>query len=174
MWYETKSVWISSGDATGSTKLNAFDNAMRAAKIADFNIIRVTSIIPPGVPVNEMPSTAELIKGRGLMLPAVYEAIESEEEGAEISAGVAIGIPPVNSQNAGVIFTYSAYDSEDVVRGTLRTMIEEGMSEMRLVPEYEFISAIASTTVGSVPTCVFATAAFCDPHLEPLFEEALP
>ena len=37
------------GNAEGSTPLNAFDNALLAAGIGNINLVRISSILPPGV-----------------------------------------------------------------------------------------------------------------------------
>ena len=104
MWFNTNTVFLTHGVATGGTELNAFDNAMRAARIADFNIIRVTSIVPPGVTTKLLKLDAPPIDGAGHMLPSVYETVITEKQGDVISAGVAVGVPAANSKNSGVIF----------------------------------------------------------------------
>jgi arginine decarboxylase len=170
MWFDTKSIILSAGHSTGGSELNAFDNAMRRARIADFNIIRVTSIVPPGCPVRVMDSSGPVLQGKGHMLPAVYSTLCSSVPGDVISAAVAVGIPLKNDQNAGVIFTREGHCDEASNIASLRSMIDEGMHEMRLVPEYEFRYASASTTVVEGFTSVFAAASFCDEHLLRIFE----
>ena len=46
-WFETGAVILTHGWSRGGSAINAFDNALRAARIADFNLLRVTSIVPP-------------------------------------------------------------------------------------------------------------------------------
>src|SRR5690242_10646115 len=113
MWFDTRAVFLTSAVKSGRTSLNAFDNAMRTARIADFNIIRVTSIVPPGVPVHIM-SDGPPLEGRGLMLPAVYASFGHDVGGVRIVAGVGIGVPKDSKKKAGVIFAYCGF-------GTRRT-----------------------------------------------------
>src|SRR5262245_63509415 len=49
---------ITAGHAEGGTSLNAFDNALLAAGIGNINLIKVFSIIPPDVPVIDLPQIA--------------------------------------------------------------------------------------------------------------------
>lgn len=171
MWFETKRVYLSCGSARGGTELNAFDNALRAARVADFNLIRVTSIVPPHVDVRILDPLPDPIRGRGRMLPAVYEAMSGNELGQRLTVGVGVGLPNKNDADAsGVIFTVRSNESEQETRERLQSMIEEGMDEMRMVKEYEFRSVLVSELVQSKHACVFACAAFCDDDLCTFFE----
>ncbi len=40
-------IYISSGRGTGPTSLSAFDAALNEAGVANYNLIRLSSIIPP-------------------------------------------------------------------------------------------------------------------------------
>lgn len=48
---EVRRLYLVAGKAEGSTPLNAFDNALLDAGIGDVNLIKVSSIVPPGVEV---------------------------------------------------------------------------------------------------------------------------
>lgn len=174
MWFKSKRLYLTSGSANGGTPLNAFDNAMRKARIADFNILRVTSIVPPNLPVDILPE-GPIIHGRGRMLPAVYSSIESNIPGEIISAGIGIGLPEKNSNYSGVIFTAEGRFNAKALENQLRQMITEGMKEMRLVPEYKFVSAISSTEVpvSGRWTSAFAAAPFVDCDLEEIFHSTV-
>jgi arginine decarboxylase len=41
-------IHVTSGIGTGPTKLSAFDAALNAAGVANYNLIRLSSIVPPG------------------------------------------------------------------------------------------------------------------------------
>ena len=49
-------VSITSGKAEGPTILNAFDNALLDAGIGDVNLIKVSSILPTGAEIVELPN----------------------------------------------------------------------------------------------------------------------
>src|SRR6185295_4595230 len=168
MWFDTTKVFLTAGVGTGGQALNAFDKALRDARIADFNLIRVTSIVPPGIPVYHLPSGLEPIKGQGLLIPTIYEAISSKRAGRQISAAVGIGITIPAAKGAGIIFTYSCFGSKKKAEDTVREMVAEGMRAKGYLKHRCEISA-ASAIVGKDWTCVMASAAFCDKHLERLF-----
>jgi pyruvoyl-dependent arginine decarboxylase len=48
---EVRKLYLVAGKAEGGTPLNAFDNALLDAGIGDVNLIKVSSIIPPGAEV---------------------------------------------------------------------------------------------------------------------------
>jgi len=64
------------GHAEGGTPLNAFDNALLAAGIGNINLVKISSILPPEVPVIELPK----IK-LGALIPTAYAAMTSEKPG---------------------------------------------------------------------------------------------
>jgi len=168
MWFDTTKVFLTAGAGIGGQALNAFDNALRDARIADFNLIRVTSIVPPGIPVYHLPAGLEPIKGEGLLIPTIYEAISSKKVGREIAAAVGIGITIPAVKGAGIIFTYSCFGSKKKAEETVREMVAEGMRAKGYLKHRYEISA-ASAIVEKDWTCVMASAVFCDKHLEKFF-----
>ena len=71
------------GSAEGSTPLNAFDNALLAAGIGNINLVRISSILPPGVDLVPLPRIKP-----GAIVPTAYAAQTSEVPGEVIAAGV--------------------------------------------------------------------------------------
>jgi len=80
-------VSITSGKAEGPTKLNAFDNALLDAGIGDVNLIKVSSIIPAGTEVVELPQFPA-----GKMVNTVLSYVSSDQEGDLICATVAVAL----------------------------------------------------------------------------------
>ncbi len=87
--------------AEGKTELNAFDEALLKAGVGNVNLIRVSSILPPGAEFVE-----KLEIPPGSLLPIAYAALNSSEPGTLIAAAVAVGIGP-ESNEYGVIMEYS-------------------------------------------------------------------
>lgn len=80
---------VSAGRGIGLTRLSAFDAALRDAGVADFNLVRLSSVIPPGGIVREV-SGSEQLKGRiGDVLYCVYADSYASTPGEEAWAGVA-------------------------------------------------------------------------------------
>ena len=163
MWFETTRVFLTAGKAHGGTALNAFDNALREAGVADFNLIRVTSIIPPQISVEHLVNRE--IKGRGLLIPAVYETISSKKRGTRISAAVGVG---VTERESGMIFSYSNKGSRKEIETVVCKMVDEGM-KAKGHSKYNCEVASASVVVSEAWACVFASVVFCERDTERMF-----
>jgi len=103
MWESPKAVSLVAGHGEGGTELNAFDRALMDAGAADLNFLRVTSILPPGARVIELPAYPP-----GLLMPAVYARIVSTRAGDRISAAIGVGI---SRDSLGVIMEYTGHTS---------------------------------------------------------------
>src|SRR5258705_11052120 len=82
------------GHAEGGTTLNAFDNALLAAGIGNINLIKVSSILPPEVPVIDLPKIKP-----GAIVPTAYAAMTSETPGETAPAAVGYPAPDDPAQN---------------------------------------------------------------------------
>ncbi|OPY66209.1 MAG: pyruvoyl-dependent arginine decarboxylase [Syntrophorhabdus sp. PtaU1.Bin050] len=131
--------FLVSGSSEGFSLLNAFDGALLASGVGDTNLVRMSSILPPGcVEVNPPPVPMP----QGALVPVAYAALNSDVPGEIISAAVAIGIPK-DGNRAGLIMEYSARAEESVVVAQVKKMVEKGM-EMRN-REIKEIKAISAT-----------------------------
>src|SRR6202162_6733331 len=88
------------GHAEGGTPLNAFDNALLAAGIGNINLLKVSSILPPEVPVVELPKIKP-----GALVPTAYAAITSETPGETVAAAVGHALTDDTAKN-GVILEF--------------------------------------------------------------------
>ncbi len=88
------------GSAEGPTRLNAFDNALLQAGIGNVNLVRVSSILPPGAVEH---NRLEIIPGQ--LMPTAYGTVTSEVAGELISAAVAVAIG--DHDQYGVIMEFS-------------------------------------------------------------------
>ena len=107
------------GRAEGGTTLNAFDNALLAAGIGNINLIKVSSILPPDVPVIELPKIKP-----GALIPTAYAAITSETPGERIAAAVGYAVPDDPAKN-GVIMEFHGHGSRDEAERAIRGMLDE-------------------------------------------------
>src|SRR5712691_8663878 len=71
------------GTAEGSTPLNAFDNALIAAGIGNINLVKISSILPPGVDLVPLPKVK-----LGAVVPTANAAMNSEARGDVVAAAV--------------------------------------------------------------------------------------
>jgi arginine decarboxylase len=122
--YIPQTYFIVAGGGEASTPLNAFDAALRAAGIADVNLIKVSSIIPPLCRKVE-PHTIQ----PGTLVPIAYASITSSLPGEVIAAGVAVGTPEEENRG-GVIMEYSARGRTDEIEEIVSNMAQQAL-EMR-------------------------------------------
>lgn len=109
-----------SGVGRDKYQLVSFDKALFASKIANYNLVKVSSILPPNC-IEEHVVTAK----QGTILFTAYASISSHEKGV-ISAAVGVGIPQ-SSNEAGVIMEFSCSDHEDVAVHQVREMVKASM-----------------------------------------------
>ena len=80
--------FMACGSAEGVTELNAFDAALLRAGVGDTNLVRVSSILPPGCEEMAPPPLPP-----GALVPAAYASVTSAVPGEVITAAVAVAIP---------------------------------------------------------------------------------
>lgn len=80
---------LSSGTGTGPTRLAAFDAALRAAGLADYNLVPLSSVIPTGARVCVVDPRDQVSGGYGDLLYCVYATAAALQPGTEAWAGVA-------------------------------------------------------------------------------------
>lgn len=133
----TKTVTLAAataGHAEGGTALNAFDNALLAAGIGNINLLKVSSILPPDVPVVDLPKIKP-----GALVPTAYAAMTSEKPGELVAAAVGYAIPDDPAKN-GVIMEFHGLATRDEAEEQIRAMLDEAfrvrgetIAEMRVV-----------------------------------------
>jgi arginine decarboxylase len=140
------------GVGEGPTFLNAFDAALISAKVGHYNLVKVSSILPPNTKRAE-----EVLLPPGSILPIAYGYTYSAEQGQRITAAVSVGIP-ADPNSIGVIMEYSGDLDEDDAREFVINMAREGM-KMRGIEVKEILHKVISVKVKNSKTCVFAGVA---------------
>lgn len=124
---------IVSGVGFADEPLVAFDNALQAAGIGDYNLVKVSSILPPACRCRE-----EVDLPKGSILFTAYAALTlTGEETGETCVALAVPCDPALN---GVIFEKSSRDGG--LERTVRAMCEEGM-QTRSRPYSEIKSTFA-------------------------------
>lgn len=112
-------VSITSGKAEGPTKLNAFDNALLDAGIGDVNLIKVSSIIPTGAEIVELPQFPA-----GKMVNTVLSYVSSSREGDQLCAVIAVAI----SDELGCVVEHGGINQDpEKVKGEALDMVNSMM-----------------------------------------------
>ncbi len=117
--------------------LNAFDQALLNAGIGNTNLIKMSSIIPPGC--QQMDS---LTLPYGALVPVAYASKTSQVPGEIISAAVACAFP-MDNKKPGLIMEYSATGHKKEVEAIVVKMAEEGMRSRG-----EELKVIESISIG--------------------------
>lgn len=141
-----------SGVGHATTPLNAFDSALHSAGVSQFNLVRVSSILPPGVKQAERISLAP-----GSLLPIAYGSKVSSTRNERITAAVSVALP-ADPSSIGVIMEYSGELSPEDAHRLVEAMAREAMA-MRGIPVQDILVEVASTVVDDGPTAVFAGVA---------------
>ncbi|WP_028306949.1 pyruvoyl-dependent arginine decarboxylase [Desulfitibacter alkalitolerans] len=121
-----KKYFLTSGSSEGATELTAFDGALLKAGIGNINLLKVSSILPPGAQY-----CAELELPLGGLVPTAYGSIVSTEPGVTIAAAVAVGR---TKDSIGVIMELVGKMSKDEAEEKIIKMVKESfkMREMEL------------------------------------------
>jgi arginine decarboxylase len=137
------SVHVVSAVGRGPTALAAFDGALVGCGVANFNLVRLSSVIPPGAAVTKQDDTGELdlrarpavggSGGWGDRLYAVWAFQAAERLGEEAWAGVAWVQDP--SDGRGLFVEHEGH-SESTVRRELEVSLTaicrpRGLSHLR-------------------------------------------
>ncbi len=139
------------GVGVSAFELVSFDRALRQAGFADYNLLRVSSILPAGV---QLRPTVEASKGS--LLPIAYGAFSSDEDGRAIAAAVSMAFP-AEPNAVGVIMEAAGYMTEREARELVAAMAEEAMEDRNLpIARLEVVSVEAQVDLY---TTVFAGVA---------------
>ncbi|CFX22716.1 Pyruvoyl-dependent arginine decarboxylase [Syntrophomonas zehnderi OL-4] len=141
-----KKYFLTAASSEGNTSLTAFDGALLNARVGNTNLLRVSSILPPGCEFDP-----ELKIPSGSLLPIAYGSITSSEPGVIISAAVAVGI---KKDSFGVIMEFSGKCSKKEAEEKVVKMVEEAFA-MRNLELEEVKVAACEHTVENIG-CAFA------------------
>lgn len=159
MWTLPRRVILTAGSGVGSTPLRAFDAALLDAGIGDFNLVRVSSIVPAGAEVHYFDrGGSEHINrlSKGAIVPVVYSKVTSDEVGKTIAAALAVGIPQDRERN-GVIFEASVVGNKQTAEERACSMVEEALLA-RADGAFEIMTVAAETTIEYRTGCALSAA----------------
>ncbi len=115
-----KKFFLTAASAEGQSELTAFDNALLAGRIGNINLIRVSSILPPGAEYDP-----DLSIPPGSLVPTAYGYIISDEPGELIAAAVGIGF---SADTFGVIMEFAGKCSQKEAEERIEAMLREAFA----------------------------------------------
>lgn len=117
--YYAKNYKMSSGTGYGKTRITAFDKALLEAGVGNYNLSRLSSILPVEAEPKE-----EIDLKIGSLLPIAYAEMIAKD-GEKAQAAVAIG-RPVDKNNVCVIMEYETTDDNENAVEIVIDMVKEG------------------------------------------------
>ena len=142
---------LSSGIGADEYPLVAFDSALLSAGISNYNLLKVSSILPRHC---EPSPRLDLREGSALLV--AYSSVSTEEEGALIASAVAVGIPEDPDQ-VGVIMECSGHYDAQTADRLARDMAERAMRNHGIpLKEIRSSSIEAVGTGGKTVTVISA------------------
>lgn len=154
---QTITIRVSSGAGVGRTALSAFDSALHGAGVADFNLIRLSSVIPPGAEVLEVEPGQQLLGAHGDRLYCVYAAGYATSPGEQAWAGVAWSRR--NDGSGEGLFVEHHGSTRDAVARDLRLSLGD-LSERRGRDFTDEGMVLASATCVEQPVCALVLASY--------------
>ncbi len=153
-------IHVAPGIGSGPTKLAAFDAALNDAGIANFNLLKLSSVVPPNtnIVVHEHgPIPAEIMPGGwGDRLYVVMAEERVEKPNEEAWAG--IGWVQEKGSKKGLFVEHEG-NSESSVRGDIRQSLEALMAT-RNVDFGEINMKVVGKTCKHHPVCAMVVAVF--------------
>jgi arginine decarboxylase len=148
---------VSRGAGAGLTRLAAFDSALHAAGVAGFNIVRLSSVIPPHAIVREVTGDDQVKGAEGDVAYCVYAAAYASTPGEQAWAGIAWAMHQ-DASGAGLFVERSAA-SESVVRRELDATLE-AMALTRGHMYRPAGQAVSSAICVDHPVCAVVVATY--------------
>ena len=153
---------LTAGKGTGKTLLSAFDQALKDAGISNYNLITLSSVIPPGTKIVKKKYDSPL-KEYGHRLYVVKSDIRSQNVDYFIGAGLGWY---QNDDGRGVFVEFTAESKFiDIVKETLTKNIANALSDLCHARYFGFdekkmgiLTSIAKVTTQ--PTCCLALAIY--------------
>lgn len=148
---------VTAGSGKGRTALAAFDSALRAAGVADHNLVRLSSVIPAKASVEVCEPKEQLRGSFGDVLYCVYAAAYATERGDDAVAGVGWSLAADGSGRG--LFVEHVGHAEDQVQ----TMIKTTLTDMSGGREETFTYAdrvVISAHCSGQPACAVVVATY--------------
>jgi arginine decarboxylase len=110
-----KKIFITKGVGRHKEKLASFEAALRDAGIAPFNIVRVSSILPPGAKILSKSKGLQYLSP-GEVIYAVISQCDTNEPHRLIAASIGVAVPAERTQY-GYLSEYHSYGETEPKSG---------------------------------------------------------
>ncbi len=152
-----KEIRITKGTGEGLTPLSAFDAALFAAGVGNYNLIHLSSVIPSGhVPVLKQVDDNDNIERYGERLYLVYATNSTQTPGESVYAG--LGWVMTDNPPRGLFVEHIGATEEEV-----QQQINDSLTSMVAYRKETYgpiQSAIIGTTCTDKPACAYVAAVY--------------
>ncbi|MGW2091160.1 pyruvoyl-dependent arginine decarboxylase [Promicromonospora sukumoe] len=148
---------VSAGSGTGRTPLAAFDAALAAAGVSNFNLVRLSSVVPPGSDVLVVEGPEQLRGDHGDLMFCVYARAHTSLPGHEAWAGIAWSRHQDGS-GAGLFVEHEGPSHEQVAADLTHSLEDLSATRgNRYHPEGREVTGITCVTL---PVCAVVVATY--------------
>lgn len=150
-------IYVACGSGIGPTKMAAFDAALNVAGVANFNLIRLSSIVPPGSKIIESTGPVEHDLGKwGDRLYVVMAEMRVDSPNVEAWAGIGW----VQDKKTGKgLFVEHEGNNEHTVRRDIEASLH-ALMDTRQIDYGEIRMKVVGVTCTHEPVCALVVAAF--------------
>ncbi|MEX0621801.1 MAG: pyruvoyl-dependent arginine decarboxylase [Candidatus Woykebacteria bacterium] len=157
-------ITVTAGSGTGSTTLSAFDTALKEAGIHNYNIIKLSSVIPPESEV-VVKKWKNAPTEHGKKLYTVLAEIRSDLLGRTIAAGIGWYQTKdgrgIFAEHHDIIESLNTKEAEENVAKKIESTVRD-LCKNRSYPfnKRNFKTVISSAEVRDKPTCTLVAAVY--------------
>lgn len=150
--FVAKEFYITTGYGIDEYEISSFDKALVASGLGDYNIVRVSSIIPPNTK-----QTTDINYKKGSVLFTAYSKNSTNKK--ELIASAVVAAIPKESNKIGVIMEYSCKSNKQIAIDTAKQLAVDAMRR-RGIDKYNIIAkGIDAQGEDGIITTTFAAIA---------------
>jgi arginine decarboxylase len=149
-------IQLTAGTGVGPTELSAFDNALVNAGVANFNLIYLSSVIPPGSNVVEKQAVTPPEGTWGDRLYVVIAQKRTSVRNQEAWAGIGWMQDPVTKK--GLLVEHEGH-TEDEVKADIKNSLS-GLAQNRSEEFGPIHMKIVGKSCIALPVCALVVAVF--------------
>lgn len=160
--FRSMDILVTTGKGVGKTPIAAFDAALKDASVHNYNLIYLSSVIPPKSKI-KFEKLTENPKEWGNRLYVVKSEMRSRQSGQYI--GAALGWYQLEDGRGIFVEHEDIGETKDSVEQNLRSEIEKSLSDMCKtrgirVNKEKFKSKFCTTKVDNLPASVIVVAVY--------------
>lgn len=156
-------IFIASSAGSGSTKLSAFDNALFNAGVHNYNLIPLSSVIPPQCTIHKVERYAQHADEFGHRLYVVMAEMRGDKKGLALGAG--IGWYQFGDGRGLFVEHHMSGIAEEDIKKQLSNRIHGSLKDMCSYRKIAFDdslvgSVISTVAVNDVPRSALSVAVY--------------